>query len=129
MCEALGRHETPITHAACEVRLLWTEQDAANGGVDAVRAHQHVSVNAGPVLELCFHPVTMVHKIREAMADMHAVRGQCSDKYSQNVGAVHLVVGRPECSLHGLRQRSAQQRTTVLPTALTPRERFDAHLG
>jgi hypothetical protein len=94
--------------------------------VDAVGAHQHVDFDEGPVLELCLDPVALIGKAGQAVADVQAVRGQGGNECSQHVGPVHLVVGRPERSLHGLRKRSAQQRPAVLPPALMDRQRLDA---
>jgi hypothetical protein len=123
------RHEAAIAHAAREARLLRAEQEVAHRGVDAVGAHQHVDLDAGSVLELRLDPVAVAHEARQAMADMHVVRRQGRDERSQYVGAVHLVMGRPERGLHRLRKRSTQQRSAVLPAALVERQRPDAQAG
>ena len=44
----------------------------------------------------------------------------------EHVGAMHLIVRHAERRLHGLRDRRAQQRASVIPAALMPRERLHA---
>jgi hypothetical protein len=63
----------------------------------------------------------------EQVADVEALGRQRADQRAQQVCAVHLVVGEAEGLDDGLAQVGAQQRAPVVPAALVPGLRADAH--
>jgi hypothetical protein len=65
----------------------------------------------------------------EQVADVQALGRQRAGERGQQVGAVHLVVREAEGLDDGIAQVGAQQRAPVVPSALVPGQRADAHPG
>ena len=127
MAQALGGHQPAVGGAAGEDGVLRPEQHLADGRVDAVGADEEVDLDRRAVLEARLDAVAVVGERGEPVADVQALGRERADERAQQVGAVHLVVREAEGLDDGIAQVGAQQRPPVVPAALVPGQRADAH--
>ena len=97
--------------------------------MDPVGADQHVGGHRVGALEPRLDPVAVVGQADEPVPDMHALRRKRPQKRREQVGAVHLVLREAERLDDRVAERRADERPAVLPAALVPGERPDAHRG
>jgi hypothetical protein len=86
--------------------------------VDTVGADQNVRLSAGAVREVGFDPISTVHNIDETVIKMEPADRERTRQRVKHIGAVHLVMRKPERGLQRFGERSAQQRSPVVPAAL-----------
>ena len=127
--EPLGRHQPAIRDAAGEARApAGPNRHPAHRRVDAVGADQHVDLDrrrrsrtrASTRSPWSTSPVSRWPRCRRS-------GGQRPQQRVQQVGAVHLVVREAEGLDDRVAERRAQQRPAVVPAALMPGQRPDAH--
>ena len=80
-----------------------------------------------PFVEGRLDAVAVVDEPGEPVADVQALGRQRADERAEQVGAVHLVVREAEGLDDGIAQVGAQQGAPVVPAALVPGQRADAH--
>src|SRR3981081_1424352 len=100
MAQPISRYQAAVARTAGESRLLRPEQNALDGGMDAVSADHHISPDAGAVLKPDFNTGTMLPKARKAVSRMHAIRRYGPQQRVQKIGAMGLVVRRAEGCLN-----------------------------
>ncbi len=105
-------------------RPSWTKY-----GVDAVGPDQEVDLDGRAVGEARLHALAVIVQPHEQVPDVKALGRQRAGERAQQVGAVHLVVREAEGLDDGLAQIGAQQGAPVVPAALVPGQRADAHPG
>ena len=74
MAQPVRRYQAPAAGAATEARLLRPKQNAADCGMDAVSADQHIGRNANAIFKFYFDAEAVVCKASETMPRMHALR-------------------------------------------------------
>jgi hypothetical protein len=84
------------------------------------------AVARAPWLEAELHAVADVREAGQAVAQVQPLSGERARQRGQQIGAVHLVVGKAEGVLHQTAQGGAQERAAVVPAALVPGLRGDA---
>ena len=127
VAQALGRHQPAVGGAAGEDGVLRPEQHLADGRVDAVGADEEVDLGRRAVREGRLDAVAVVDEAGELVSDVQALGREGAGEGAEQVGAVHLVVGEAEGVDDGIAQVGAQQRASVVPAALVPGQRADAH--
>ena len=86
--------------------------------MDAVRADKRVDEDRLPVLEVRLDGVAVIDEAHQAVPDVNALGRQRPKQGRQQVGAVHLVVRKPEGVDNRVGKRGTQEGTAVTPTAL-----------
>jgi hypothetical protein len=109
------------------MRLLWTEHNVTHRRMNAVGPHEQVNADVRSVLERCLHMVPMIGQGGEPVPNVQAFSGQSAHQRIQEVGTVHLVVGKSERGLH-CHERCSKKRPAVIPAALVNCQRLHAHV-
>jgi hypothetical protein len=129
MGQARCGNQAPVRDAAGEPRVLRTEEQAADGGVDAVGTDQYIDINCRPIGECQVYAVAAVLEIDEPVAQVQPLRGQRVRQRGQQIRSMQVKVREAVRLLHRLAERSAQQGAAVVPAALVHRQGPDGGGG
>ena len=97
--------------------------------MNPVGADEEIHVRPGPVGKGRVHSAITLGEPDQAVADVDAVRRHRVEEGGHEVRSMRLAVGAAEGLDHPVAERGPEERPAVVPPALVPGKRLDAHRG